>query len=385
MINKIVNSKRLQILFKNHLYIITGVIVFLNILVFQSWLVRFGNQFTIYNLIASSLRAVLVLFATWTVVIDKKLNFQKLFPYAIFGNVALINFATTGSNVLLVLFLFLFAIRNLEFNKIVSVFFVAQMMAATFIVFFNRIGLLPSVIDNRGAQIRDSFGFSGSNIFSLLVSFIIIEGLYLSSNKKNNLKYIFSLVLSAIVYLITDTRTGFIISLSAIILFFIAEKFSKNIFSFALALGSLSMMLFGLFLPTIYSSNIKLFAALDSVLSGRLSFANQFLNLYETRALGTRIFTVPNDQLTGSTLILDNFYIRNLLDSGWIFILLFFAVTIYAIIFLYKNKFINELIILFLCLLIGNFENTLTSISVCILFVIIYATVDSKKLSEGIK
>lgn len=233
--------------------------------------------------------------------------------------------------------------KSQSIKRLISDFFVSLVSCFIIVIILNFLDIIPShdLIRFKGSKIiiRKSLGFSHPAFVGLYFTFIMFS--FFVNHNINNKRLIFFLVLSIIIYKITDSRTTLICDL--IFLIFLIFK-DNNIFKKNLQKISpyifLSLMLFTLLSVRLYINYNMNF--LDEIFSGRLSIYNDII-------VNNRILYMPFGSKRFEGIILDNYYLTIFLYFGYIG---FFLWTL----FYYKSqkKLKNDIVltIIQLCIMI---------------------------------
>lgn len=233
--------------------------------------------------------------------------------------------------------------KSQSIKKLINDFFVCLVYCFCFVIILNFFNIIPShdLIRFKGSKIivRRSLGFSHPAFVGLYFTFIMFS--FFANHNINNKRLIFFLILSIIIYKITDSRTTLICNL--IFLIFLIFK-DNNIFKKILQNISpyifLTLTLFTLLSVRLYINYNMSF--LDEIFSGRLSIYNDII-------VNNQILYMPFGSKKIEGIILDNYYLTVFLYFGYVG---FFLWTL----FYYKSqkKLKNDVVltIIQLCIMI---------------------------------
>lgn len=280
-----------------------------------------------------------------------------------------ISWRIANNPTIFILFLFIINSRSIHLKKFVlfdcklKTFFLLLIVGLYFLGFTNNY-----IMYRDSGIIRSSMGFSHPNIFGAFVFSIYCEYLYINHQKLRTIFLIFlSLLVTFIISYFSDSRGSYlsVILLCGMVLFYrfpIFKVFDNKLVKTAINYSFVIFALFSVFLSLKYVPTSNFFLKLDSILSGRIKFGNMFLNDYSIKLLGNRLHLVGTYEahLTGQrSLILDNSYIKLILQYGVIPFLIFMISYIKTSKIMYNKSDYVFVIIFFIYAIRGLTENIL--------------------------
>ena len=215
----------------------------------------------------------------------------------------------------------LFASRNVDFKSIVknTIIIVGVLFCLT--VLLALIGVISNTIDRRenSTIARYGLGFLGRTFPSYFVLALTLQCAFLIRTRKmRRLPSIAALfLLNMAVYLATNTRTGFLLTVCVLAAMLLSGKVAipkkvKETFG-ALVIATIPLLAaLSLVASQTYSSGSSIYRILDGVLSYRISYAAQAVSEYGLNLFGHKIPWQSLDY------IVDNSYVRIALDNGLI-------------------------------------------------------------------
>lgn len=292
-------------------------------------------------------------------------------------------FSKTHSN--LVLFFLIFSIKEVDTKKLVKFDIKIKIIFLIIIVCLYYMGFTENYYLYRNGIRRSSMGFSHPNKFGTILFSIYCEYIYLK-NKHINIKAFFgiTLAISFAIYYFCDSRTSIITTILLFLLIVVhkyynifninlIKKIFVNIFTILLIISYI--------LGVTYNRNNKVYMLVDNLLSTRIKSANIFLNNYNVNLFGNELDFSEEAAKKNHVgkLILDNAYIRILLNYGLIYTIAFG----YMYILLMKKSLKDENMILFIILSIfairGLVENNAFALYANIFLLYIYEIIYIRK------
>lgn len=223
-----------------------------------------------------------------------------------------------------------------------------------FILLLNIFGLLE--FNNTKSVIREfinftvyrrTLGFNHPNAAMSLLLPIFSLLYYLYYDKYKKAVVILILVIGKIMFDLTYSRTTFILIILLVLLIFIKDKYIKKFKKLFLMTGNI-MIFLTIYLPLYFKESI-----LNKYLSGRLRLFNYYLTNYNVSFLGDKEIIKSYSQY-----ILDNTYLRILLENGILGILLLMILIYSMMRMLFKNKDYKAIRIFFIILIFGFMESS---------------------------
>ena len=243
-------------------------------------------------------------------------------------------------------------------NQFIKVFFISSLILYISTIVLGSLNVLESHnlyrFTDDEVKIRYSLGFIHPNTVFLFFLPIAFAGYYLYGEK---LTYkIILLISSFILYILSGSRTGFIIVLLLLVLNIIIQK--KNVLKFKKILPYLfiAFTVLSIFIGIKYGNDT------NNVITKALSNRPYFWNLYIENNLMFSL--IGNQEIEGY--FIDNFYILLLVGYGIIGYLIYMYLYYKSLKIMKPNKKI--IIIIFLFLIYGLFESNTIIASIQFIF-----------------
>lgn len=275
---------------------------------------------------------------------DNKLNIKGYFVFATVFLSSFLYGVYTGDLYWCTLVFLIYASKNVEMDKVVSMSFVMLFVGTLIIIALCGIGFLPDVLTVRNTTVlnraeRHSFGFYHSNVLPLINLYLEIYYIFLKKEQAKNLNVFAFGIMACILKMFCDSRNAFLLSLVLTITFFIqraigiSPKIKRLLFAICkYGVGIMSMfsvmMMFLLLRGGIWDY-------IDNVFSGRFR-----MGILKMRRTGLHLinlmsnvdFSSDNIQHDNgsflNTVVLDNGYLYVILRYGILIILFYLVVSI---------------------------------------------------------
>lgn len=280
-----------------------------------------------------------------------------------------ISWIISKNNSIFILFLFIFAMKNIEFDSLIKFDLKMKILFVPIVIGLHYLGLTNDLIMYReDGTVRSSMGFGHPNTFAVYLFAIFCEYIYLNRDKKRFLGIsILAIVVFNMINYFSDSR-GSAYTIIMLYLFITVKKIdfigliNKKFVKYFLTSIIFIFTAFSYFISINYNPYNKMMYEINKIFTGRISSSYKFLNNYNINLLGNELYIVSTKQslLTGeNTIILDNAYIKLILQLGIITYLIFAIYYTLSIRKAYsKNNYI--LVILFFIFAIrGLFGNVL--------------------------
>lgn len=266
--------------------------------------------------------------------------------------------------------IFVVVSKNLDFDKVVRIIYIVQLVMICLVFFMYAIGYLEDYTMYRGSLVRHSMGFSHPNQLGARMFLILTTRCYIRREKFNFFDWLLLPIAAYFVYVVPNSKTSVyaLIMLAGILLLDIIVKASggkQSFFSGILILSSVISMVISVTLSVINAKQYALFNVLDKVLSARFSLCHKTLRYYGISMFGQNIQLIFQDYFTGVFyhFWLDNAYMALLLRYGPIMLILFCGIYIATMLYFKNQK--NYVVVEIMCLyaIYGVMENNIFLIS----------------------
>ena len=249
------------------------------------------------------------------------------------GIFLMISYIFSKEKSLLLLFFVVIASKGIDFKNLVRYDFRIKIIFLIIVELFYFGGLTNNYYMYRiNGTLRSSMGFSHPNVFGVYIFSLCCEFVYLNYGKIKIYQAVLILCLSFVVTYFSDSRGsqyGIIILL--VLLLAIKPKKIEQIFKNKV-IKSIIFSLFFIFtilsyvVANNYSNSNKYMVEINTALTGRVNLAAKFLDKYDVNLFGNKleIVTTKESAETGkSTMVLDNAYLKILLNYGIIIDIIF--------------------------------------------------------------
>ena len=269
-------------------------------------------------------------------------------------------------------FMIIYAFRGCRFEKLLKCDFVIRITGFVFTNILCIIGLITdhTLVMYRASAgevvTRHSMGYIHPNTCYLMLFVIIIDYILIRINSKKKINFFETSILTIVAYIymeLTDTRAGFILTVTFVLFMYIAQKLQffekcKKITKI-MAFGTVICMGGSMLLIYIYRNSQSIGAALNKLLTSRVSSMNYYWTTYGPSIFGQRLMKVSTaDALaaSGRAYVLDNFYTNLLVGCGILFTILYCWLHIKTCLMLYKEKKYAYLVVFFFFAVYGIVE-----------------------------
>lgn len=257
-----------------------------------------------------------------------------------------------GNNIVLFFIVFAFALKNTSFEKIVKAWLIPTVILFVLSIALSVLDKIPNWTYERSEnQLRYSLGFGYATVPSTVFAFITLTYVYLRKSKISYFELSMLTVIAFLLYALTDTRTGLLLTLAIIVAvgifklvgnkMNIANFLHKRLVAIILSLIPLACLLVSLLLTYLYAEGYSFAISLDKMLSGRLQLQAEAFSKYSQTLFGQHIpwngwggygYTVPTEGFVYN--FIDNSWIRMVFDYGivsTIFYVIIFSLSFYFI------------------------------------------------------
>lgn len=281
---------------------------------------------------------------------------KTLLMAALFGGFAVIIFFTTStSENIIVLLVFVYCSREIPFKKIAEFTIMISIVVVAFVVISAKLDIIENVVDE--LRNRAYLGFRYSLYCSGFIFNIIALEIYLKREKIKWKTLLIMLAVSAWVYMETDSRLSFYLTLGIILfaaLLKIRPRFfeKKRMLCYIMISSFILCFAIGMYFTVNYNSGVEWQRELNSFLGRRLSLGKASLLRHGFKVFGQDVPWVGNGlniygkRNRGTYSYVDNLYIQMLQRYGIIFLATYLILHTAALIQCYRNKDYNLMLIL---------------------------------------
>lgn len=220
-----------------------------------------------------------------------KYSFREFGVFSFFLLIGAISYFVTGRNELIRIIMFVMACKDIDMQKCLRLVFWMTQIGCMFLIFLSVFGILGTVSltqdYGRGSiETRYVLGIGHPNALQCMVCVLTLLGTYLYHEKWRWHHYALVLFINMVFFLMTDSKSGFLVSACGIVLFFAISRIRNKSLIKLFKLGNMSVFL-GSILISIMSAKdamclwhyywegttspkINFYLFLDIMLTGRL-------------------------------------------------------------------------------------------------------------------
>lgn len=279
------------------------------------------------------------------------------------------------SNVLFCSFFFIIAARNIDMRKLLLGAFWIQLFLTIMIAVASRIGLVSDWMYNIEGRNRHSLGYVYPSYIASIFFYMVLAYMYIRKEKLHLLETIMIGVLNCIIFVLTDSKTSFVLTFLAIVVFFVLKYYKKELKNNLISKLLYSYSVFGIAIISIvtcivYNDENNFLVKINSFINNRLIMGHNALVEHGVTLFGEKIRWIGFGGLGYTTSALkeeynfvDCSYVKVLLDYGIIFFVI--MLSGYALVSYRAIKEKDR----FLC--------------TCILFMCIYSIIEPRIIEFG--
>lgn len=286
-------------------------------------------------------------------VLHENFSRKELITWVFLGAFATLLMFVCGKEGFLFSIIMMISIRNVDLTKIYKICF-----------FFGIFGVLLSMYIAREGMYVPRYNGTWQSVYKrsniLYISYMAIVSLFCLC-KKNKFKFIHGiliLIISVGMYKYSGSRTGIIVTL--LLLIFILALSSKpirksKIVKWVCSIFPIICCGINYFICCEYRKFDFLYI-LDRLMQGRLDMGKHFLDIYNVKLFGQKIFESTN---ANNYMVLDAAYLDMLLCYGLLFLILWLITTCIVIQYLYKQDRYVEIAVIMMYSVYGISETFL--------------------------
>lgn len=220
-----------------------------------------------------------------------KYSFREYLIIAFFLAIGAISYFATGRNEIVRVVMFIAACKDADMVKCLKMVFWMTLTGCLVLVLLSLFGVLGTISLTRdygrgSVETRYVLGLGHPNALQCMVCVLTMLGLYLYHVKWKWYYYALTLLVNGFFFLLTDSKTGFLVSAGAVILFFLASKIRNKVLTVAFAVGNAAVFAGSIIISVLSAKDamclwdyywwaktdrkIKFYLFLDTILTGRL-------------------------------------------------------------------------------------------------------------------
>lgn len=272
----------------------------------------------------------------------------------------------------------LFSGRHANWNTIVKFSFWAWILVTLTTFALNFAGIAPTLEVYRGEKLRYNLGLAHPNGVGLYMICFVFLWVLLRFKKLKFYDYIAWIALALFTWFVPNSKTGTCSILLLCVVTFIIQMWGEKLLQFRIIQGlcicSFPIMgIFSYFASYFYDAGNALYNQIDlTCFTTRLSLAHYMIQTYPVTLFGQKL------QLIGSVKaamkgvpaqILDNFYVRVLLNDGVIVLIIIMAIMMFLTYKAIERKDYGTLIVILISSVycIYEFHHTELMYNICLL------------------
>ena len=220
-----------------------------------------------------------------------KYSFREYAVIAFFLTVGAVSYFATGRNEIVRVVMFIAACKDIDMVKCLKVVFWMTLAGCLALILLSLFGILGTVSltqdYGRGSvETRYVLGLGHPNALQCMVCVLTMLGMYLYHAKWKWYYYALTLMVNVFFFLLTDSKTGFLVSAGAVFLFFVASKARNKVLTGIFAVGNAAVFAGSIVISIMSAKNamclwdyywwaktdrkIEFYLFLDTKLTGRL-------------------------------------------------------------------------------------------------------------------
>jgi len=295
-------------------------------------------QSEVLQLVLKVVRYLCYIISTIKIVADWKKGLNVTIPMIVISILSLIILLVTSNRNIFLTFLILIALRNLQFNKLISIALKLFLLMFFIVVSLAILKIIPNWEFSRGTLPRYALGFSYATDAIGTYLIVILMYFYIRNSKATYIELIVLETINILIFDYTNGRASFLL-ISVILFTQLLSKFNwvKEIFYskiiqkiVKLSCYTLPIVLFVLFhmFICLYSMNNTIANKVNKILSDRIKYTYQTYRTNEVQLFGSNIewngwggygYTNLDEIEEFEYNFVDSSYARILFDYGLIF------------------------------------------------------------------
>lgn len=210
---------------------------------------------------------------------------------AFFLAVGAVSYFVTGRNEIIRVVMFIAACKDVDMVKCLKLVFWMTLAGCSVIIFLSLTGTLGSlsITQNYGRGITETryvLGIGHPNALQCMVYVLTLLGMYLYHHKWKWYYYVLAVGVNVFFFILTDSKTGFLVAVCTIFLFYLASTIRNKHLVRIFAAGNLGIFAGSIFISVISAKNamclwdyywwgitdrkVNFYAFLDKILTGRI-------------------------------------------------------------------------------------------------------------------
>lgn len=289
--------------------------------------------------------------------LHKKTSYKEVVYLILFAFLSILILYHLNKTSMIPFFLLIYSARKIKFDKIAKFALIETSILLFVIIISAKLGLILNYVSN-GTRKREYLGFLYALYPQMFMFNITSLYLYITRDRKSMHGYIFLIIINTLIFIYTDSRLSFYLSILLIFSIFLLKikpniLENKRIICFIMSSSFIIFSLLSIFVIMNYDSSNVTMRKLDDFLGNRLSLGYNSLSTYPITLLGNDVEFIGNGLTSEGTKVegeynyVDCFYLNILEKYGIIFFILILFLLTYTSFKVWKNKDYYLLIILF--------------------------------------
>lgn len=172
-----------------------------------------------------------------------KYSFREYAVIVFFLAVGAVSYFSTGRNEIIRVVMFLAACKDIDMMKCLKAVFWVTLTGCLVLMLLSLFGVLGTISLTRdygrgSVETRYVLGLGHPNALQCMVCVLTMLGMYLYYAKWKWYYYVLTILVNVFFFLLTDSKTGFLVSAGAVFLFFIASKMKNKVLTGIFAAGN---------------------------------------------------------------------------------------------------------------------------------------------------
>ena len=205
---------------------------------------------------------------------------------------------------------------TLKIDITIKTIFIMIHVIATIIAMM--MGNFQSIFLTTDSRISCTFFFKHYNIFAGIVTWMLIEYIYIRKDMEIK-ELLLMTMIEIFIYITTTSKTAILIYIIFMILYFVVKnknyRWVKNCINIFQKIGIEIMAIFSVVTAMIYKYGIPFISWINAKTSGRIYYSTKAIEKY-----GFNIF--PNKSAIDFEYYIDNFYIKSVILYGFLFVII---------------------------------------------------------------
>lgn len=333
------------------------------------------------SLIQSVGQVAVILSLVGTICLNKFDYRQVIFWLIIFSILLFIRFQNK-SNDLILLFIMVVGATNINYEKILKTYIVAQILTILLTVFLAYKNIILNLVYYRSGIARTAWGFGYPTTMGAILFYTFLAIAVLKRFSLSLIEYILGAFLIFLTYLSLNARLDCTLILIILIISLLKNKLFKIVRclnTWILPIIS-TVLIFGFItVGKLFNSSNSLMISLNSLFSGRLMWSHVAFERYSPKFCGQIVKMQGNGSLSGqlsnasSYFYIDNSFLQILLIDGILLFIIIIVLIWYLFIKWQQNKKISLVIALFLVVISSLVDDLFLSLLSNFILLSIYA------------